>query len=49
MTKASDRGIGRAEAEIALQRANRLDDVFLFYDPLTYQDNSPIKLKSARS
>jgi cobalt-zinc-cadmium efflux system outer membrane protein len=46
---AARRGIGRAEAEIALQRANRLDDVFLFYDPLTYQDNSPIKLKSARS
>jgi cobalt-zinc-cadmium efflux system outer membrane protein len=46
---AARRGIGRAEAEIDLQRANRLDDVFLFYDPLTYQDNSPVKLKSARS
>ena len=38
-------GPGRA----GLQRANRLDDVFLFYDPLTYQDNSPSKLKSSRS
>jgi outer membrane protein, heavy metal efflux system len=46
---AARRGIGRAQAELALQRANRLDDVFLFYDPLTYQDNSPSKLKSARS
>ena len=43
------RGIGRAQAEIGLQRANRLDDVFLFYDPLTYQDNSPPGLKSGRS
>ena len=46
---AARRGIGRAQAELSLQRANRLDDVFLFYDPLTYQDNSPSKLKSARS
>jgi cobalt-zinc-cadmium efflux system outer membrane protein len=46
---AARRGINRAQAEIALQRANRLDDVFLFYDPLTYQDNSPARLKSARS
>jgi cobalt-zinc-cadmium efflux system outer membrane protein len=46
---AARRGIGRAQAELALQRANRLDDVFLFYDPLTYQDNSPSKLKSGRS
>lgn len=46
---AARRGIGRAQAELALQRANRLDDVFLFYDPLTYQDNSPSKLSSARS
>ena len=43
------RGIGRAQAELALQHANRLDDVFLFYDPLTYQDESPYKLQSARS
>ena len=35
------RGIGRAQAELALQHANRLDDVFFFYDPLTYQDESP--------
>jgi cobalt-zinc-cadmium efflux system outer membrane protein len=46
---AARRGINRADAEIALQRANRLDDVFFFYDPLTYQDNSPQRLKSGRS
>jgi outer membrane protein, heavy metal efflux system len=46
---AARRGIGRAQAELSLQRANRLDDIFLFYDPITYQDNSPSKLASARS
>jgi cobalt-zinc-cadmium efflux system outer membrane protein len=46
---AARRGIGRAQAELGLQRANRLDDIFLFYDPFTYQDNSPSHLKSARS
>jgi len=46
---AARRGIGRAEAELSLQRANCLDDIFLFYDPITYQDNSPSKLASARS
>ena len=46
---AARRGIGRAQNELGLQRANRLDDVFFFYDPLTYQDNSPSKLKIARS
>ncbi len=46
---AARRGIGRAQAELSLQRANRLDDIFLFYDPITYQDNSPSKQLSARS
>ncbi|QEH33538.1 Cobalt-zinc-cadmium resistance protein CzcC precursor [Aquisphaera giovannonii] len=46
---AARRGIGRAQAEVALQKANRLDDVFLFYDPFTYQDLSSQKLKSATS
>lgn len=39
----------RAGAEVALQRANRLDDVFLFYDPITIQDNSPYNQPSASS
>jgi cobalt-zinc-cadmium efflux system outer membrane protein len=46
---ATRRGIGRAQAELGLQRANRLDDIFVFYDPFTYQDNRPSHLKSARS
>lgn len=46
---AARRGIGRAQAELSLQRANRLDDIFLFYDPITYQDNSPSKTLSSRS
>ena len=46
---AARRGISRAQAELSLQRANRLDDIFLFYDPITYQDNSPAKLESSRS
>ncbi len=42
-------GIGRANAELNLQRANRLDDVYLFYDPITIQDNSPFGKPSASS
>lgn len=43
------RGVGRAEAELALARTNRFEDIFLFYDPITYQDNRPSKAPSARS
>ena len=42
-------GIGRANAEVGLQRANRFDDVYLFYDPITIQDNSPFGNPSASS
>jgi cobalt-zinc-cadmium efflux system outer membrane protein len=42
-------GVGRARAEVDLQRANRFDDVFLFYDPITIQDNSPSGKPSASS
>lgn len=42
-------GVSRAGAELALQRANRFDDVYLFYDPITIQDNSPSGQPSARS
>ena len=34
---------------MALQRANRFDDVFLFYDPITIQDNTPFNAPVARS
>jgi cobalt-zinc-cadmium efflux system outer membrane protein len=42
-------GLVRAEAEVKLARANRLDDLYLFYDPITYQDNRAMKLPSGRS
>jgi cobalt-zinc-cadmium efflux system outer membrane protein len=35
-------GIQRAGANERLQRANRFEDVFLFYQPYTYQQNSTI-------
>jgi len=42
-------GVTRAGAEVNLQRANRFDDVYLFYDPITYQDNRPINALSSHS
>jgi cobalt-zinc-cadmium efflux system outer membrane protein len=42
-------GVRRAEAEVQLARANRLEDVFLLVQPYTFQDNSPSGLKSAHS
>ena len=43
------RGVGRAESELGLARTNRFEDVFLFYDPITYQDNRPSKLPSSHT
>ena len=42
-------GVNRAGAELSLQRANRFDDVYLFYDPITIQDGSPYGVQSASS
>jgi cobalt-zinc-cadmium efflux system outer membrane protein len=42
-------GVSRAGAEVNLQRANRYDDVYLFYDPFTYQNNQPFGAPSATS
>ncbi len=42
-------GVTRAGAEVSLQRANRFDDVYLFYDPITYQDNRPSNQLSSHS
>lgn len=42
-------GIVRADAEIRLAKANRVDDVILFLDPLSYQDNRPYHRPSGRS
>ncbi|MFM7207537.1 MAG: TolC family protein [Planctomycetaceae bacterium] len=47
--RAARLGVGRAGAELSLQRANRVDDVYLFYDPITIQDNSPFGAPSAAS
>jgi len=47
--RAARLGLTRANAELQLQRANRFDDVYLFYDPITYQDNSPFGTLSSRS
>ena len=43
------RGIGRAQAEVDLQRASAVDDLYLFYDPITVQDLSPFNRSSASS
>jgi outer membrane protein, heavy metal efflux system len=42
-------GVNRAGAELSLQRANRFDDVYLFYDPITFQDLSPFNAASTTS
>ncbi|GAC1448875.1 MAG: hypothetical protein NVSMB9_32450 [Isosphaeraceae bacterium] len=42
-------GIQRAEAETRLARANRFGDASLLYQPYTFQDNTPVGLKSATS
>ena len=42
-------GIDRAKAEVKLARANRLSDVYLLYQPFTYQNNAPFNTESATS
>jgi len=42
-------GIRRAEAEVDLARANRLSDVYVLYQPYTFQNNGPFNTKSATS
>ncbi|HEX8203718.1 MAG TPA: TolC family protein [Isosphaeraceae bacterium] len=42
-------GIALAEANVALAQANRLADLYLLYQPYTFQDNSPFGAKSAHS
>ena len=42
-------GVRRAEADVKLAKAERLSDVYLLYQPYTFQDNSPMGLKSAHS
>jgi cobalt-zinc-cadmium efflux system outer membrane protein len=42
-------GVQRAQDEVRLADANRLNDLFLLYQPFTYQDNAPFGLPSTRS
>jgi cobalt-zinc-cadmium efflux system outer membrane protein len=42
-------GIGRADAEVKLAQANRMSDVFLLYQPYTFQNNAPFNRDSATS
>lgn len=42
-------GVDSAGAGLRLQRANRLNDVYVLYQPYTFQNNEPIGLKSATS
>ena len=42
-------GMSRAEADIQLALANRYPDLFVLVQPYTFQDNSPLGVKSAHS
>lgn len=42
-------GIQRAEADVKLALANRMPDVYVLYQPYTYQNNQPYGLKSPTS
>lgn len=42
-------GAVRSEADIRLAKANVLPDVYLLYQPFTYQDNSPFNAPSSTS
>ena len=40
-------GVRRAEADVRLAKANAYSDVYVLWQPYTFQDNSPYGLKSA--
>ncbi len=42
-------GVGRAEADVKLAVANRYSDLYLMYQPYTFQDDTPLHKKSATS
>lgn len=42
-------GVGRAEADVRLALANRFSDIYVLYQPYTFQDSAPQGLKSAHS
>jgi cobalt-zinc-cadmium efflux system outer membrane protein len=42
-------GLSRAQADVRLAKANAYSDVYLLWQPYTFQDNSPYGVKSATS
>ena len=42
-------GVGRAESDVMLALANRYPDIYLLYQPYTFQDNSPLLARSSHS
>ena len=42
-------GVRFAESGVRLQQANRLNDIYVLYQPYTFQNNAPINQKSATS
>lgn len=42
-------GVQRAQADVRLAKANAFSDVYVLWQPYTFQDNSPYGLKSATS
>jgi cobalt-zinc-cadmium efflux system outer membrane protein len=42
-------GLSRSHADVQLARANAYSDVYLLWQPYTFQDNSPYGVKSATS
>ncbi len=42
-------GVSRARADVRLAKANAFSDVFVLWQPYTFQDNSPYGVKSATS
>ena len=42
-------GVSRAEADVRLAKANAFNDVYVLWQPYTFQDNSPYGLKSQYS
>ena len=42
-------GVKRAQADVGLAVANRYPDIYVLYQPYTFQDDSPLGLKSAHS
>lgn len=42
-------GVGLAQADVRMARAERYQDVYLLYQPYTFQNNAPFDTKSAHS